>query len=208
MNIDYTLYLVTNNKNKTEEEFLNTIEESLKGGVSLVQLREKNLNHDQFLKIGIKTKKLLQKYETPLIINDNVEIAKELNATGVHIGQDDTDTKTARKLLGKDKIIGVSAHTIQEAKKAEEDGADYIGCGTIFKTPTKSNATYITKQNLIDIVNSVNIPVIYIGGITENNIKELENTGIKGVSVVSSIMESKNPKISSENLKKEIKKII
>ena len=208
MNIDYTLYLVTNNKNKTEEEFLNTIEESLKGGVSLVQLREKNLNHDQFLKIGIKTKKLLQKYETPLIINDNVEIAKELNATGVHIGQDDTDAKTARKLLGKDKIIGVSAHTIQEAKKAEEDGADYIGCGTIFKTPTKSNATYITKQNLIDIVNSVNIPVIYIGGITENNIKELENTGIKGVSVVSSIMESKNPKISSENLKKEIKKII
>ena len=93
-------------------------------------------------------------------------------------------------------------------KKAEEDGADYIGCGTIFKTPTKKDATTLTKQDLIDVVNAVNIPVVYIGGITEKNVKELANTGIKGVSVVSSIMESENPKISSENLKKEIEKIL
>lgn len=208
MKIDYTLYLVTNNKNKTEEEFLKTIEESIKGGVSLVQLREKKLNETEFLKIASKLKKILKKYEIPLIINDNVKIAKKIDADGAHVGQNDLEAKKARKILGKNKIIGVSAHNIQEAKKAEEDGADYIGCGTIFKTPTKKDATTLTKQDLIDVVNAVNIPVVYIGGITEKNVKELANTGIKGVSVVSSIMESENPKISSENLKKEIEKIL
>lgn len=208
MKIDYTLYLVTNNKNKTEEEFLKTIEESIKGGVSLVQLREKNLNDEEFLKIALKLKKILKKYKIPLIINDNVKIAKKIDADGVHVGQDDLEAKKAREILGENKIIGVSAHNIQEAKKAEEDGADYIGCGTIFKSPTKSDATILTKKDLIDVVNTVTIPVVYIGGITENNIKELENTGIKGVSVVSAIMESENPKLSSEKIKKEIEKII
>ncbi len=208
MKIDYTLYLVTNNKNKTKEEFLKTIEESLKGGVSLVQVREKNLNDDEFLNVALNVKKILKKYEIPLIINDNVKIAKKIDADGVHVGQDDLEAKKARDILGENKIIGVSAHNIQEAKKAEEDGADYIGCGTIFNSPTKSDAKSLTKKDLIDVVNAVDIPVVYIGGITKNNIKELANTGIKGVSVVSAIMESENPKLSSENLKKEIEKII
>ncbi len=206
--MDYTLYLVTDNKNKTEEEFLNTIEESIKGGVSLVQLREKKLNHNEFLNIALKVKELLKKYNIPLIINDNVEIAKEIDADGVHVGQDDLEAKKVREIIGNDKIIGVSAHNIKEAKKAENDGADYIGCGTIFKTYTKSDATVITKDELKNVVNSVNIPVVYIGGIKEDNIKELENTGINGVSVVSAIMESENPKLSSERLRKEIERII
>lgn len=206
--MDYTLYLVTDNKNKTEEKFLNTIEESIKGGVSLVQLREKKLKHDEFLNIALKVKKLLKKYNVPLIINDNVEIAKEIDADGIHVGQDDLEAKKVRKILGNDKIIGVSAHNIKEAKKAERDGANYIGCGTIFKTYTKSDATLITKDELKNIVNTVSIPVVYIGGIKEDNIKELKNTGIKGVSVVSAIMESENPKLSSEKLRKEIERII
>ena len=206
--MDYTLYLVTDNKNKTEEKFLNTIEESIKGGVSLVQLREKKLKHDEFLNIALKVKKLLKKYNVPLIINDNVEIAKEIDADGIHVGQDDLEAKKVRKILGNDKIIGVSAHNIKEAKKAERDGANYIGCGTIFKTYTKSDATLITKDELNNIVNTVSIPVVYIGGIKEDNIKELKNTGIKGVSVVSAIMESENPKLSSEKLRKEIERII
>ena len=206
--MDYTLYLVTDNKNKTEEKFLNTIEESIKGGVSLVQLREKKLKHDEFLNIALKVKKLLKKYNVPLIINDNVEIAKEIDADGIHVGQDDLEAKKVRKILGNDIIIGVSAHNIKEAKKAERDGANYIGCGTIFKTYTKSDATLITKDELKNIVNTVSIPVVYIGGIKEDNIKELKNTGIKGVSVVSAIMESENPKLSSEKLRKEIERII
>lgn len=207
MNIDYTLYLVTNNKNKTEEEFLNIIEESIKGGVTLVQVREKKLNKEKFINIALKVKKITKKYNIPLIINDNIDVAKEIDADGIHVGQSDLDAIKVREIIDEDKILGVSTHNINEAKKAEKDGADYIGCGTIFETPTKSDANIITKEDLINVVNSVNIPVVYIGGLNKDNIKKLNNSGISGISVVSSIMESENPKKASTELKKEFEKI-
>ena len=136
----------------------------------------------------------------PLIINDRVDVALAIDADGVHVGQSDMPCEVTRKLVGPDKIVGVSAATIEEAKKAEKDGADYIGTGAVFPTATKDDAPKITKKDLKEIVKSINIPVVAIGGITIDNAHELTDTGIKGLSVVSAIMSSDNPKKSSEKL--------
>jgi thiamine-phosphate pyrophosphorylase len=207
-NIDYSLYLVTDKKNKSDIEFLDIIEESIKGGVNLVQIREKTSKTKDFYYLSIKVKEITLKYNVPLIINDRIDIALAIDADGVHIGQEDMPISVTRKIIGKDKILGVSASTIKEAKVAEKEGADYIGCGAVFPTSTKDDASYIQKTDLKEITKSITIPTIAIGGITKHNIIELKNTGIKGISVVSSIMESDNPKQSAINLKKEFNSII
>ena len=201
-NIDYTLYLVTNRQNKTEQEFLNTIEEAIKGGVTIIQLREKNTNTKKFYNIAKKVKKITTKYNIPLIINDRIDIAQAINAEGIHLGQNDMPCNIARKILGKEKIIGISATTIKEAQKAQKDTANYIGCGAIFPTKTKNDAKTVTIPELTKITKSINIPVIAIGGITKENKKQLKNTKIKGISVVSAITESKNPQKAAKELKK------
>lgn len=203
--IDNLLYLVTNDKE--EKDFLNIIEEAIKGGVNLVQIREKSSTTKDFYNLALKVKKITRKYDVPLIINDRIDIAIAIDASGVHIGQDDMPCNIARKIIGEDKILGVSASTVSEAIKAEKDGADYIGSGAIFKTMSKNDAPKISKNDLKKIVKSVSIPVVYIGGITTNNIKELDNTGVKGIAIVSAIMDSENPKIIAMNLKKEFEKI-
>ena len=144
--------------------------------------------------------KFLKKYDVPLIINDRVDVAMAIDADGVHVGQSDMPCDVTRKLIGADKILGVSAATIDEAKKAQKDGADYIGTGAVFPTQTKDDAPKITKNELKEIVESIDIPVVAIGGITLENAHELNNTGIAGLSVVSAIMSSDNPKKSSEEL--------
>ena len=199
--IDLSLYLVTDNS-ADEEKFLKTIEESINGGVSVVQLREKTADTLEFYNLALKVKEITTKYNVPLIINDRIDVALAVDADGVHVGQSDMPCDVTRALVGPDKIVGVSAATIEEAKKAESDGADYIGTGAVFPTATKDDAPKITKKDLKEIVESISIPVVAIGGITLNNAHELNDTGIAGLSVVSAIMSSENPKKSSEELLK------
>lgn len=200
-NIDLSLYLVTDNSDD-EEKFLKTIEEAIKGGVSVVQIREKTADTLDFYKLALRVKEITTKYNIPLIINDRVDIALAIDADGVHVGQSDMPCDVTRKLIGPDKILGISAATIDEAKKAESDGADYIGTGAVFPTSTKDDAPSVTKEELKEIVDSINIPVVAIGGINLENAHELTDTGIAGLSVVSAIMSSDNPKKSSEKLLK------
>ena len=198
-NIDLSLYLVTDNSDD-EEKFLKTIEEAINGGVTVVQIREKTADTLEFYNLALKVKEITTKYNVPLIINDRVDVALAVDADGVHVGQSDMPCDITRELIGENKILGVSAATIDEAKKAEKDGADYIGTGAVFPTSTKDDAPSITKKDLKNIVDSINIPVVAIGGITIENAKELKNTGISGLSVVSAIMSADNPKKASEKL--------
>lgn len=197
--IDLSLYLVTD-KSDDVEKFLRTIEEGIKGGVSVVQIREKTADTLDFYNLALKVKEITAKYDVPLIINDRVDVALAVDADGVHVGQTDMPCDVTRALVGPDKIVGVSAATIEEAKKAERDGADYIGSGAVFPTSTKDDAPKITKKDLKEIVDSISIPVVAIGGINLNNAHELNGTGIAGLSVVSAIMSSDNPKKSTEEL--------
>ena len=198
-NLDLSLYLVTD-KSDDVEKFLNTIEEAIKGGTTVVQIREKTAETLDFYNLALKVKEITTKYNVPLIINDRVDVALAIDADGVHVGQSDMPCDVTRRLIGEDKILGVSAATIDEAQKAQKDGADYIGTGAVFPTQTKDDAPKITKDDLKEIVKSIDIPVVAIGGISLENAHELKDTGIAGLSVVSAIMSSDNPKKSSEKL--------
>lgn len=200
--IDYSVYLVTDHRDKTDEEFLNVVEEAIKGGTAIVQLREKTASTKDFYQLALKVKEITSKYDVPLLINDRIDIALAVDCEGVHIGQDDMPAGIARKIIGNDKILGVSASTVDEAIKAEEDGADYIGSGAVFPTATKDDADSVSKEELKNIVDSINIPVVAIGGITLENANTLKDTGIAGFSVVSAIMSADNPKEASKELKK------
>lgn len=200
-NIDLTLYLVTDNSDDVKK-FLKTIEEGIKGGVTVVQIREKTADTLDFYNLALKVKEITAKYKVPLIINDRVDIALAIDADGVHVGQSDMPCDVTRKLIGKDKILGVSAATIDEAKKAQKDGADYIGTGAVFPTATKDDAPSVTKNELKEIIKSIDIPVVAIGGINLENASQLTDTGIAGLSVVSAIMSSDDPKKSSQELLK------
>jgi thiamine-phosphate pyrophosphorylase len=202
-NIDLSVYLVTDNSDDVDK-FLKTIEEAIKGGTTVVQIREKTADTLDFYNLALKVKEITEKYNVPLIINDRVDIALAIDTDGVHVGQSDMPCDITRQLIGEDKILGVSAATIEEAKKAQKDGADYIGTGAVFPTKTKDDAPSVTKQELKDIVESIDIPVVAIGGITLENAHELIDTGISGLSVVSAIMSSDNPKKSSQELLKII----
>ena len=196
---DLSLYLVTD-KSDDVDKFLKTIEEAIKGGVSVVQIREKTADTLDFYNLALKVKEITTQYNIPLIINDRVDVALAIDADGIHVGQSDMPCDVTRKLVGQDKIVGVSAATVEEAKKAEKDGADYIGAGAVFPTATKDDAPKITKEDLKEVVESVNIPVVAIGGITLENASQLKDSGIKGLSVVSAIMSSDDPKKSAEEL--------
>ena len=198
-NLDLSLYLVTD-KSDDVEKFLNTIEEAMKGGVTVVQIREKTAETLDFYNLALKVKEITTKYNVPLIINDRVDVALAIDADGVHVGQSDMPCDVTRRLIGEDKILGVSAATIDEAKKAQKDGADYIGSGAVFPTATKDDAPSITKKDLKEIVETIDIPVVAIGGINLENACELTDTGIAGLSVVSAIMSADDPKKASEEL--------
>ncbi|MGN1362905.1 MAG: thiamine phosphate synthase [Methanobrevibacter sp.] len=205
--VDYSLYLVTNSKNKRNQEFLDIIEESIKGGVSIVQVREKELDLIPFYEKAKAVKEITDKYGIPLIINDRLSIAIGLGADGAHVGQDDIDGSVARDILGPDRILGISAQTVEQAKKAEKDGADYIGCGAVFPTNTKEDADSVSIEEFKKIKEAVNIPVVAIGGIKIDNVKYLNETNADGISVVSAIMDAEEPKEASEKLLEEFKKI-
>ena len=199
--IDYSVYLVTDRRNKTDEEFLNIIEEAIKGGTTVVQLREKTASTKEFYDLALRVKEITSRYGVPLLINDRIDIALAIDSEGVHIGQDDMPADIAREIIGEDKILGVSASTVEEAKKAEIDSADYIGSGAVFPTSTKDDADSVSKEELKEIVDSIDIPVVAIGGITVENASSLKSSGIAGFSVVSAIMSAEDPKEASKKLK-------
>ena len=199
--IDYSVYLVTDRRNKTDEEFLNIIEDAIKGGTTIVQLREKTASTKEFYELALRVKKITSRYGVPLLINDRIDIALAVDSEGVHIGQDDMPADIAREIIGDDKILGVSASTVDEAKKAEMDSADYIGSGAVFPTATKDDADSVSKEELKEIVDSIDIPVVAIGGITVKNANTLKGSGIAGFSVVSAIMSAEDPKEASRKLK-------
>ncbi|WP_163469795.1 thiamine phosphate synthase [Fusobacterium sp. IOR10] len=204
--IDYSLYLVTDRDILKGRDLNKAVEESILGGVTVVQLREKHISDEEFLKIAKELKKVTDKYSIPFIINDNVEIAKLVDATGVHIGQKDYKLDHARKILGKDKVIGVSVGNLEEAKLAQKGGADYVGIGTIFFTATKSDINEpLEIKGLKKIVEGIDIPNVAIGGIHLNNINQVINTGTNGVAIVSEILSKKDIKKASETLLSYIK---
>ena len=200
-NIDLSLYLVTDRKCLKNKDLNSAIEEAILGGVTLVQLREKSSDSLELFNIAKEVKKITDKHNIPLIIDDRIDIAMAVDATGVHLGQEDIPCNVARKILGSDKIIGVSAHNIKEALKAQSDGADYLGCGSVFNTSTKNNVTSLKIQELREIKEKVNIPVVAIGGINEKNVLELSGTGIDGIAIVSAILGKDNIKKAAEELK-------
>ena len=206
-NIDYSLYLVTDRDLLKGRNLTEVIEEAILGGTSIVQLREKYASSLEFYEIAKEVKKITDKYNVPLIINDRIDIALAIDASGVHLGQSDIPCSIARKILPQGKIIGVSAHNLNEAEKALKDGADYLGCGAVFNTSTKKDVTTLSYEGLKEITDNINIPIVAIGGINENNIITLKGSGINGVAVVSSIIGKENVKGASEKLKELVKKL-
>ena len=186
------LYAVTDRSWLNGQTLYEQVEQALKGGVTLVQLREKGLGAEQFLQEARQIQQLCHRFGVPLIINDSIEVALAVDADGVHLGQDDANAAQARQLLGKDKIIGVSAHNVQEALQAVQDGADYLGSGAVFGSGTKTNVSTLPMQTLREICSAVPIPVVAIGGITEQNLQQLSGSGIAGAAVVSAIFAQEN----------------
>ena len=181
------LYAVTDRSWLRGQTLFEQVEQALAGGATLVQLREKELDADAFMREAVDMAKLCHRYGVPLLINDNVEIARRSGADGVHVGQDDMGAASVRSILGSDMIVGVTAKTVGQALRAQEAGADYLGSGAVFGTSTKLNAKPMDKALLRSICNAVSIPVVAIGGINRSNIAELAGTGIDGVAVVSGI---------------------
>lgn len=194
------MYFITDSTIFSEEEFLRRVEEALKGGVTLLQLREKNRSTREYIALAKKVHILSQKYNVPLIIDDRVDVALAIDAEGVHLGAEDMPVATARKLMGPDKIVGATAKTVPWAKEAYGQGADYLGVGAIYPTTTKVKTVLTSTDTLRDICDSVPIPVNAIGGLNKDNIDVLEGIPIAGICVVSAIIKADDPKMAAEEL--------
>ena len=181
------LYAVTDRTWVGKQSLAEQVESALRGGVTCVQLREKELDEERFLREAEEIFSLCKRYRVPFFINDNVALALRCHADGVHVGQDDMDVAAVRRLVGQEMMIGVSVHTVEEARAAAEGGADYLGVGAMFATSTKTDASLVTKETLRAICEAVSIPVVAIGGINKTNLLELAGTGVDGVALVSAI---------------------
>ncbi len=200
-NFDTTMYFITDSTFCGEEDFLRRIEEACKGGVTLIQLREKERTTREYLNLAEKVHEITQRYDIPLIIDDRVDVALAVNAEGVHVGQSDMPVEVARKLMGDDKIIGATAKTVPQALEAYEQGADYLGVGAIYPTTTKVKTVLTSVDTLKDIVKAVPIKVNAIGGLNKDNIHVLKDSGIDGICAVSAIMKADDPKTAAEELR-------
>lgn len=195
------LYAVTDRSWLGEQTLYEQVEEALKGGATFIQLREKELDDEAFLAEAIEIQALCRKYNVPFVINDNVEIARKINADGVHVGQSDMEAGNVREILGKNKILGVSAQTVAQAILAEQRGADYLGVGAVFHTGSKSDAEDVSHETLKRICAAVNIPVVAIGGIGKHNVLELKGSGICGIAVISAIFAADDIQRATAELK-------
>ncbi len=205
---DLLLYAVTDRYWLGERTLYEVVKESLEGGVTFLQLREKELDQRTFLEEAKELKELCEEYQVPFVINDNVEIALAMDADGVHVGQSDMEAGDVRAKLGPDKIIGVSAQTVEQAILAEKRGADYLGVGAVFPTSSKDDAVEVPHEVLKEICEAVSIPVVAIGGISKDNVMELAGTGLDGIAVISAIYAQKNIKEATANLKEITKKMV
>ncbi len=190
--VDYSLYLVTDRDLMSTDTLEEAVESAILGGCTIVQLREKTASSLEFFNNAVKVKAVTDKYKIPLILNDRVDIALAIDAAGIHVGQSDLPAHIVRKLIGKEKILGVSANTVEGAGRAQQDGADYIGVGALYSTNTKTDASVISKEQLREVIKGVSIPVVGIGGIGRQNAGELAETGVAGIAVVSAIIAEKN----------------
>lgn len=202
------LYAITDRAWTDRKSFMQQAEEALIGGITMLQLREKNLDEESFTEEAVQIKKLCRKYNVPLIINDNVKVALQSEADGVHVGALDTPVRQIRQAAGENFIIGATAKTIEQAKKAEADGADYLGVGAVFSSPTKQNAIRITKDKLREICASVSIPAVAIGGIGLSNVSELAGGGMCGIAVVSAVFGADDITASTIKLKEKVNLLI
>ena len=202
------LYAVTDRAWVGEQTLYQQVESALKGGATCVQLREKQLGDAEFLQEAIEIHALCQQYGVPLFINDNVDVAVKCHAEGIHVGQDDMAALDARAKLGPDKLIGVSAHTVEEALLAEKQGADYLGVGAVFPTSSKSDVGEMSYETLKAICKAVSIPVVAIGGISGENVGKLAGSGICGVAVISAIYAAKDVKAAAADLKATVEEML
>lgn len=198
---DLLLYAVTDRTWLGEETLYQQVEKTLKGGATFIQLREKHLDDAAFLEEAVELKELCRRYHVPFVINDNVEIALKMDADGVHVGQSDMEAGNVREKLGPDKIIGVSAQTVEQAVLAEQRGADYLGVGAVFPTGSKDDADDVSHETLKAICEAVSIPVIAIGGISRNNVMELAGSGICGIAVISAIFAQPDIEAATKELR-------
>ena len=204
---DSSLYFITDSTNYTEEEFLFRVEQALMGGVTLLQLREKEKTTREYIELAQKVHNITRKYNVPLIIDDRVDVALAIDAEGVHVGQSDMPVNIARKLMGEDKIVGATTKTVEQAKEAYEQGADYLGVGAIYPTTTKVKTVLTSTDTLNDICHAVPISVNAIGGLNKDNIDVLEGISVAGICVVSAIMKADDPKKATEELKAKAKEL-
>ncbi len=204
--IDWKLYFIADFESSKGKDLVWIVEEAVKGGATVVQLRAKSISTREFLDISMKIHSFLKKKRVPLIINDRIDIALALDADGVHLGQKDMPLQIARKILGKEKIIGISVNNIEEAMEAENNGADYLGVGPVFPTTTKPDVRApLGIEGLRKIREKIKIPIIAIGGINKSNVHEVYSTGVDGIAVVSAIILSPDPCQAAEKLIEEIK---
>ncbi len=205
---DLLLYAITDRSWLVEETLTEQVEKALKGGITMLQLREKNMPYEQVRQTAIELKTLCRKYSIPFIINDYVELAKEIGADGVHVGQSDTSVSRARALLGENAIIGATAKTVEQALEAQAQGADYLGSGAVFGSGTKLDAKPMEHALLQSICEAVSIPVVAIGGITRENVAVLKGRGMAGIAVVGGIFGQENIKQAAFELKKRMIEIM
>lgn len=202
-----TLYLVTNSDGMSEDKFLETIIEACEGGITMLQLREKNASTRDFYELAVKVKEITDRYNVPLIINDRVDICLAVDADGVHIGDDELPITKTRALIGPDKILGVSAKTVTRGIEAKFDGADYLGVGAIYPTTTKVQTHLTSMETLTKIISESKLPTVAIGGIKEDNILSFNNTLISGVSIVSDIMQADNVPLKVSKLRELVEEV-
>lgn len=202
------LYAITDRIWLDGKSLAEAVEEALKGGATVLQLREKSLSQAEFLNEAIRLKPLCRAYHVPLIINDSVDIAIQADADGVHVGQSDMQAGQVREKLGPDKILGVSCKTVEQAIEAQEEGANYIGVGAMFPTQTKTDTEQVTVETLKAICQAVSIPVVAIGGINTHNMTTLKDTGIAGIVAISAIFKEKNIQQATQALKEHVSEIL
>ena len=202
------LYAVTDRHWLTDKTLYDVVRESLDGGVTFLQLREKDLDDEQFYQEAVRLQEMAREYGVPFVVNDNVDIAVRMNADGVHVGQSDMEAGDVRALIGPDKILGVSAQTVEQAILAEKRGADYLGVGAVFPTGSKDDAEEVSYETLKAICEAVSIPVVAIGGITINNTHELAGSGICGIAVISAIYGQKDIYEATVSLKKVTEEMV
>ena len=205
---DLLLYAVTDRSWLNGDTLYHQVEQTLEGGATFIQLREKEMDEEHFLEEAKEIKELCKKYQVPFVINDNVDIALAMDADGVHVGQSDMEAGDVRAKLGPDKIIGVSAQTVEQALLAQERGADYLGVGAVFPTGSKADAQEVSHETLKAICEAVSIPVIAIGGISTGNIMELSGKGICGIAVISAIFAQPDIKEATKELKSLTEKMV